>query len=122
MAIYHTITNKLVSIPWDCYTCAIRSKGEIGSMATRLKVKEIAEARGMSQRKLFFRSQVDLKTIQRMFRYPTTTVVTTETLDKLARALNVDVSLLVESDPPLPKVIEGDQVEKRDGVIDEDEG
>lgn len=75
-------------------------------MATRLKVKEIAEALGMSQRKLFFRSQVDLKTIQRVYRYPTTTVVTTETLDKLARALNVDVSLLVESDPPLPKTIE----------------
>ena len=81
-------------------------------MATRLKVKEIAEARGMSQRKLFFRSQVDLKTIQRMFRYPTTTVVTTDTLDKLARALDVDVSLLVESDPPLPKVLEIDQAEK----------
>ena len=91
-------------------------------MATRLKVKEIAERKGMSQRQLFFRSQVDLKTIQRMYRYPTTTVITTETLDKLARALHVDVSLLVESDPPLPKVIERGQVEKRDSVIDEDEG
>jgi DNA-binding Xre family transcriptional regulator len=47
-----------------------------------------------------------------MFRYPTTTVVTTDTLDKLARALDVDVSLLVESDPPLPKVLETDQAEK----------
>jgi len=74
-------------------------------MATRLKVKEIAEARGMSQRKLFFRSQVDLKTIQRMFRYPTTTVVTTDTLDKLARALDIDVSLLVESDPHYRKCL-----------------
>jgi len=105
IVIYHTITYELVSIPWDCYTCAIRSKGEIGSMATRLKVKEIAEARGMSQRKLFFRSQVDLKTIQRMFRYPTTTVVTTDTLDKLARALDIDVSLLVESDPHYRKCL-----------------
>lgn len=25
------------------------------------------------------------------------------TLDKLARALNIDASMLVESDPPLPK-------------------
>jgi len=74
-------------------------------MATRLKVKEIAEATGMSQRQLFFRSQVDLKTIQRMYRYPTTTIITTETLDKLARALHVDASLLIESDPPLPKTI-----------------
>jgi hypothetical protein len=38
--------------------------------------------------------------------------VTTETLDKLATALNVDASLLIESDPPLPKVIEIDQAEK----------
>jgi|GraSoi2013_100cm_1033763.scaffolds.fasta_scaffold09726_1 DNA-binding Xre family transcriptional regulator len=91
-------------------------------MATRLKVKEIAEARGMSQRQLFFRSQVDLKTIQRMYRYPTATVITTDTLDKLARALHVDASLLVESDPPLPKVIEGDQVEERDDAVDENEG
>ena len=75
-------------------------------MATRLRVKEVAEAMGMSQRKLFFRSQVDLKTIQKIYRYPITTVITTETLDKLARALHVDVSLLVESDPPLPKTIE----------------
>ncbi|MGB8344719.1 MAG: hypothetical protein WCD86_07535 [Ktedonobacteraceae bacterium] len=30
-------------------------------------------------------------------------VVTNETLEKLAMALQVDVSLLVESDPPLPK-------------------
>jgi DNA-binding Xre family transcriptional regulator len=95
--------------------------GETSNMATRLKIKEIAEARGISQRQLFFRSQVDLKTIQRMYRYPTTTVVTTDTLDKLARALQVDVSLLVESDPPLPKAIEGNQVAERDNTIDEDE-
>ena len=41
-----------------------------------------------------------------------TEIVTTETLDKLATALNVDASLLIESDPPLPKVIEIDQAEK----------
>jgi len=86
--------------------------GETRSMATRLKVKEIAETRGISQRQLFFRSQVDLKTIQRMYRYPTTTVITTDTLDKLAKALNVDVSLLVESDPPLPKTVDAGHAEK----------
>ena len=112
MVIYHTITYELVSIPWDCYTCGIFSMGEKRSMATRLKVKEIAEARGISQRQLFFRSQVDLKTIQRMYRYPTTTVITTDTLDKLAKALNVDVSLLVESDPPLPKTVDAGHVEE----------
>jgi transcriptional regulator with XRE-family HTH domain len=75
-------------------------------MGMRFKVREIAEARKISQRQLFFRSQVDLKTIQKLFRQPTSTIITTETLDKLATALNVDVSLLIESDPPLPKTLE----------------
>ena len=77
----------------------------IRGMATRLKVKEFAQARGLSQRKLFFKSEVDNKTISRIFNDPYA-IVTTETLDKLARALNVDVSLLVESDPPLPKSLD----------------
>jgi transcriptional regulator with XRE-family HTH domain len=72
-------------------------------MSVRLKVREVAEAKHISQRQLFFRSQVDLKTIQKIYRDPTGTVITIETLGKLARALDVDVSLLVESDPPLPK-------------------
>ena len=45
----------------------------------------------------------------------------TETLDKLATALNVDASLLIESDPPLPKTIEGGQVEEEDGALDDEE-
>lgn len=75
-------------------------------MGVRFRVKEIAEARGISQRQLFFRSQVDLKTIQKLFRQPTSTIITTETLDKLATAFNVDVSLLIESEPSLPKTLE----------------
>lgn len=75
-------------------------------MGVHFKVREIAEARKISQRQLFFRSQVDLKTIQRLFRNQTPTNITTETLDKLATALNVDVSLLIESEPPLPKALD----------------
>jgi transcriptional regulator with XRE-family HTH domain len=71
-----------------------------------LRVKEIAIYKGISQRQLFLRSGVDIKTIQRIFHFPDTTVVTTETLDKLARVLGVDISLLVESVPPLPKALE----------------
>jgi len=74
-------------------------------MGVHFKVKEIAEARGISQRQLFFRSQVDLKTIQKLFRQPTSTIITTETLDKLATALNVDIAMLIESEPPLPKTL-----------------
>lgn len=73
-------------------------------MATvRLKVREIAEAKHISQRQLFFRSQVDLKTIQKIYRDPINTIITTETLGKLAWALNVDASELIESVPPEKK-------------------
>ena len=64
----------------------------------RLKVKEIAAAKGISQRKLSIRSEVDIKTIQKIYRYPTS-IVTTETLDKRANVLGVDASDLIESVP-----------------------
>ena len=62
----------------------------------RLKVKEIAQAKGVSQRKLSLRSEVDIKTIQKIYRYPYS-IITTETLDKLAKVLEVDASELIES-------------------------
>lgn len=75
-------------------------------MGYRLKVKEIAKQKGISQRRLFFLSQVDLGTLQKIFRYPTSANITVQTLDKLSTALEVDISLLIESDPTLPKTIE----------------
>jgi len=54
--------------------------------------------KGVSQRQLFFRSEVDIKTIQRVFRNPHT-VITVETLARLADVLEVDVSELIESVP-----------------------
>ncbi len=64
----------------------------------RLKVKEVAREKGFSQGKLSRASDVDIKTLQRIFQHPTT-IVTTETLDKLAKALGVDASELIESVP-----------------------
>ncbi|MBE3561703.1 MAG: helix-turn-helix transcriptional regulator [Ktedonobacteraceae bacterium] len=64
----------------------------------RLKVKEVAREKGVSQRQLSLRSGVDINTVRRIFRYPTT-IVTTETLDKLAKVLDVDASTLIESFP-----------------------
>ena len=61
----------------------------------RLKVKEMAQQRGVSQRQLYLRSGVDIKTLQRMYRDPYT-VVTTATLGKLAKVLGVDSSELIE--------------------------
>ncbi|HLZ62830.1 MAG TPA: helix-turn-helix transcriptional regulator [Ktedonosporobacter sp.] len=64
----------------------------------RLKVKEVAQQKGMSQRKLAMRSGVDIRSVQRIFRDPTK-IITTETLDKLAKTLGVDASVLIESVP-----------------------
>lgn len=61
----------------------------------RLRVKEIAESKGIGQGKLQRMADMDIKTIRKIFRNPYT-IVTTETLDKLAKALEVSVKDLVE--------------------------
>lgn len=65
----------------------------------RLKVKEVAQRKGISQRQLSLRSGVDVNRVRTIFRHPTTTVVNTDTLDKLAKVLGVDVSELIENVP-----------------------
>jgi DNA-binding Xre family transcriptional regulator len=64
----------------------------------RLRVKEVAEAKGMSMARLARRADIDYKTVQRIYRDPLREVTTT-TLDKLAKALEVDVRELLESVP-----------------------
>jgi len=64
----------------------------------RLKVKEVAATKGISQRKLSLRSGVDINTVRKIFRNPYS-IITTETLDRLAKILAVDVSELLESVP-----------------------
>jgi DNA-binding Xre family transcriptional regulator len=68
----------------------------------RLKIKEVAALKGFSMAKLARRADIDYKTVQRIFRDPYREVTTT-TLDKLATALNVPVTDLLESVP----VVEG---------------
>lgn len=67
-------------------------------MAVRLKVKEVAHAKGWSQRRLSLRSGIDLNTVRRLFQHPETNV-TTETLGRLADTIGVDVSELIQSIP-----------------------
>ena len=64
----------------------------------RLKAKEIAQAKGISQGRLSRIADIDVKTIRRIFRDPTE-IITTETLDKLATALEVSVCDLIEQTP-----------------------
>lgn len=62
----------------------------------RLRVKEVAAQKGLSMAKLARRADIDYKTVQRIFRDPYREVTTT-TLDKLATALEVPVTDLIES-------------------------
>lgn len=74
----------------------------------RLKVKEIAALKKIGQGKLARLADMDVKTVKRIYRDPTAEI-STVTLDKFATALGVDASLLIESDPPLPKTLETEE-------------
>jgi DNA-binding Xre family transcriptional regulator len=65
-------------------------------MIVRLKVKDVALRKGISQRKLSMTSGVDINAVRRIF-HDEFANVTTETLGKLATALEVDASELIES-------------------------
>ncbi len=71
----------------------------------RLRVKEVAKSKGISQGRLSRMANIDLRTIRKIYRYPESSV-TTDTLGRLATILEVDVSLLIESDPPGPRALE----------------
>jgi DNA-binding Xre family transcriptional regulator len=64
-------------------------------MAVRLRVKELAEARGYNISSLSRHADISIRNIRRMWRNPYT-VTTTETLEKLARTLGVTMNDLVE--------------------------
>lgn len=70
----------------------------------RLKVKEIARHKGFSQGELSRKANLDIDTVRQIYRDPYRDINIT-TLAKLAEALQVDASLLIESDPPLPKTL-----------------
>ncbi len=59
------------------------------------KIKEYAEKQGLSQNALARRADMDVKTIQRMYRDPTAEF-SSITLGKLAKALGVPSSELIE--------------------------
>ncbi len=65
----------------------------------RLKVKELAATKQISQGKLARRADIDVKTLQKIYRTPTTDMIDVKLsiLDRLATALGVDASELLES-------------------------
>ena len=64
----------------------------------RLRVKELAQTKGISQGKLSRMSDVDENTIKRIYRNPTA-IVSTETINKLAAALGVATTDIIEDIP-----------------------
>ncbi|HEU0000137.1 MAG TPA: helix-turn-helix transcriptional regulator [Ktedonobacteraceae bacterium] len=64
----------------------------------RLRVKEVAHEKGFSQGRLSRVANIDENTLKRIYRDPYA-IITTETLDKLARALGVSSSELIEDVP-----------------------
>ncbi len=67
----------------------------------RLRVKEVAEAKNMSMTKLSQRSEVSYNVVKGIFRDPYR-VVTTETIQRLAKALGVPATQLLEDVPDEP--------------------
>ncbi|MGH2497363.1 MAG: helix-turn-helix domain-containing protein [Ktedonobacteraceae bacterium] len=67
-------------------------------MRTRLRVKEVANIKGISLTKLSQRSEVAYNTVRRIWRDPYTDV-TLSTLRRLADVLGVNVSELLETIP-----------------------
>ena len=61
----------------------------------RLRVKEVAQEKGFSQGRLSRVANIDENTLKRIYRDPFA-IITTETLDKLAKALGVPSSALIE--------------------------
>lgn len=64
-------------------------------MKVRLRIKEVAQAKGYSMNKLSRATDISLNTIRRLWKEPYSGV-TVETLAKIARVLQVDISELTE--------------------------
>ena len=66
-----------------------------------LKVREIAQSQGISQSRLSRLADVDPKVIRQIYQHPNASV-TLYVLDRIALALHVDISQLIESVPEKP--------------------
>ena len=64
----------------------------------RMKVKEVAEGKGISMHKLSQISQVSYNIIKDIAKHPTRTV-NTDTINRIAKALGVPVTEIIEDVP-----------------------
>lgn len=75
----------------------------------RLKIKEVAQAKGISQRQLMMRSGLDMRIVRNVLRNEHANI-TMSTLDRIAIVLQVDARELIESEHEdnKKKTIEGE--------------
>lgn len=71
---------------------------EVYTEMVRLKIRAIAESKGVSMSRLSRLADVHYKTIQQVWRNPTKGI-NTKTLEKIAKALDVSTSELIEDIP-----------------------
>ena len=71
-------------------------------MRLKLRVKEVAQTQGVSMTRLHITSEVAYSTIRRLFRDPYIEVTTT-TINRLAKALGVPPTSLLEDVPDIEK-------------------
>jgi DNA-binding Xre family transcriptional regulator len=72
----------------------------------RLRVKEVAQAKKMSQGRLSREANIDLNTVRDILRNPAKNI-TLETLNRLAGALRVDARELIEYFPDSTTPLQG---------------
>jgi transcriptional regulator with XRE-family HTH domain len=77
-------------------------KSALGAKMIRLRVKEIAEQKGLSQARVSRMSDVDITTVRKIYRHPSEANVTLETLTRLAKALGVSIHDIIEELPDEP--------------------
>lgn len=77
-------------------------------MTMRLRVKEVAQAKGFTMGRLRRETGLAHNTLRTLYKDPYKHV-NSSTLDKIARALDVDVSVLVESieEEEMPRDVDG---------------
>jgi DNA-binding Xre family transcriptional regulator len=95
--IIDTITMGLCQVRGSSIIEAFTSEGQKDDMR-RLRVKEVAQAKGFTMAKLQRAADINLKTIQAIWHDPRHNA-SLNTLDKLAKVLGVPVTELIEDVP-----------------------
>ena len=92
----HTITMGLCQVVMFSIMRASTTKGQ--TEMRRLRVKEVAQARGFTMARLHRAADINLKTIQAIWHNPQHDA-SLNTLDKIAKALGVPITELIEDVP-----------------------